>query len=255
MHEPDEVTEAVAALSRFFVGEGTLADTLRRVAVLACEAIGPADMAGITMLVNDRPCTAVFTDDESPEMDAAQYRNGSGPCLDAFHNNEAYRIESTMTDERWPEFARAAAAHGVVSTVSLPLVAHQHAGCALNLYARTRSFSVGDEALAASSRPRRRSRLSNAQSYWDARQLGESLTEAMLSRAVIEQAKGILMGAGGLTADEAFTTLSTPPNGRIASCATSRNGDADRASAGGPGSRPRARLAPGDRRVDPRPDR
>ena len=207
VEQPDAVRQAVTALSRFFVGEGSLPDTLRRVAELACEAIGPADMAGITMLVDGRPCTAVFTDAESPEMDAAQYRAGSGPCLDAFRDKEVYRITSTRTDARWPAFAEAAVAHGVVSTISLPLIAQQHAVGALNLYARDRAFSEDDEQLAGVFSAQAAIAVANAQSYWDARQLGENLTQAMLSRAVIEQAKGILMGAGGLDADEAFTTL------------------------------------------------
>ena len=40
-------TASLAALSRFFVGDATLEDTLERVAGLAVEAIAPADMAGV----------------------------------------------------------------------------------------------------------------------------------------------------------------------------------------------------------------
>ena len=44
--------------------------------------------------------------------------------------------------------------------------------------------------------------------YWQAAQLSEQLTHAMQSRAVIEQAKGILMARSPhLTADEAFDLL------------------------------------------------
>jgi AmiR/NasT family two-component response regulator len=49
--------------------------------------------------------------------------------------------------------------------------------------------------------------LANAQLYWDARELSEGLGEAMMHRAVIEQAKGVLMGAQGCDEDEAFQML------------------------------------------------
>ena len=48
----------------------------------------------------------------------------------------------------------------------------------------------------------------NASAYWQATQLSEQLGQAMQSRAVIEQAKGILMARSPhLEADEAFDLL------------------------------------------------
>ena len=50
--------------------------------------------------------------------------------------------------------------------------------------------------------------LVNASAYWQATQLGEQLSQAMQSRAVIEQAKGILMARSPqMTADDAFELL------------------------------------------------
>jgi GAF domain-containing protein len=115
-------SDAFEALARFFVHDVTLGDTLLHVAELACKA-GPADMAGITMLVDGAPSTGVFTDSEAPEIDKAQYESGQGPCLDAFRDQSVYRIESTAEDVRWPEFARTAARHGIKSTLSLPITA------------------------------------------------------------------------------------------------------------------------------------
>ena len=49
--------------------------------------------------------------------------------------------------------------------------------------------------------------LANAQAYWDARTLNENLAAAMETRSTIEQAKGIIMAAQRVSADEAFATL------------------------------------------------
>ena len=130
------IRDSVAVLSNFFVGEGTLGETLTRVANLAVACVGPAEMAGITMLVDGRVRTAVFTSAESPEIDSAQYETGEGPCLDAFRHQRVYRIDSTAEERRWPVFSALAASHGIVSTLSLPLVARQEGVGALNLYAR-----------------------------------------------------------------------------------------------------------------------
>ncbi len=49
--------------------------------------------------------------------------------------------------------------------------------------------------------------MANAQAYWGARDHIKNLDEAMRSRAVIEQAKGILMARSSLDPDEAFDML------------------------------------------------
>jgi GAF domain-containing protein len=201
------IRESVAVLSEFFVGEGTLGETLTRVADLAVQSVGPADIAGITMLVEGRVRTAVFTDAESPEMDSAQYETGEGPCLDAFRHQRVYRIDSTADDRTWPAFSARAASHGIMSTLSLPLIARQEGVGALNLYARSGPFSAADEELGAVFATQAAIVLANSQAYWDARHLSEQLGQAMQFRAVIEQAKGVLMATGGRNADEAFQLL------------------------------------------------
>ncbi len=103
------------ALSQFFVGDQTLSDTLNRVSHLANQTTPASEMVGITMLVEGRPTTAVFTDEAAPEIDSAQYETGIGPCLDAFRHGEVLVIDDTEKDERWPPFSEAAAARGSVA--------------------------------------------------------------------------------------------------------------------------------------------
>jgi len=97
----------------------------------------------------------------------------------------------------------------VESSLSLPLrVADESLG-AMNLYARVPDgFSDDDESIGVELAATASIVLANASAYWQAAQLGEQLSEAMRSRAVIEQAKGILMARSPeLTADEAFGML------------------------------------------------
>jgi len=195
-------------MSRFFVGDATLRETLQQVSDLACAAVGPADMVGLTMLVEGRARTAVFTDEDAPEIDTAQYETGNGPCLDAFRHQHVYRIDDMEKDTQWPAFSEAAAARGVQSSMSVPLMARHEGVGALNFYSRGDDpFSDADVEVGLQFATHAAIVLANAQAYWDAHQLSEDLLQAMKSRATIEQAKGILMGAQRCSPDDAFQIL------------------------------------------------
>src|SRR3954470_20889175 len=166
------LTESLAALSRFFVGDGTLEETLLRVCQLCTDAVPAAALVGITMVVEGRQRTAVFTDETAPEVDQAQYDTGDGPCLDAFRHVQQFAIESTREEGPWPAFRMAAAAHGIGSTLSLPLVVDKQAVGALNLYARREhGFGPEDSEVGELFASQAAIVLANAQAYWDAREL------------------------------------------------------------------------------------
>jgi GAF domain-containing protein len=207
---PDHLTEGIAELSRVLVNEEALDDTLHRVADLACRNIGGADLAGVTLLRDGKPTTAVFTDPASPEMDSAQYDTGVGPCLDAWRHQQVFRIDSTADDGQWPAFSQAAADHGIQSTISLPLAVRGNGIGALNLYSKqAAAFSDEDEQVGSLFADQASVALTNAQLYDSAYRLTQQLQEALTSRAVIDQAKGILMGQRGMGVDEAFAVLRT----------------------------------------------
>jgi GAF domain-containing protein len=205
---PDALAESISELSRLLVNEEALEDTLHRVAELACRTIGSCDLAGVTLMRDGKAETAVFTDPTSPEIDADQYATGVGPCLDAYRQQRVVRIASTTEDEEWPPFSRAAAEHGVMSTISFPLATREHAIGALNLYSKSaNAFGDADQEVGRLFSEQASVALANAQLYASAHRLSQQLNEALRSRAVIDQAKGILMAQNGVSADEAFRLL------------------------------------------------
>lgn len=204
----EALSRSLDALAAFVAGDRTLENTLQLVAELGGEAVDGADMAAITLLDGERPTTAVFTDPTCPEVDSVQYKTGSGPCLDASRQQHRFRVDSTSEDPRWVEFCQAAAAKDIHSVMSLPLAASGKPIGALNFYSRTkRAFSEDDEELGQLFARQAGVALANSLAYWGATELAQQLEEALSSRAVIDQAKGIIMGAQGLTADEAFEVL------------------------------------------------
>lgn len=110
---------------------------MNRIAEITLDAIQSAAIAGMTMLGEDgQPTTAIYTNPESPEIDAAQYREGKGPCLDAWREKRVFRVGRVEDCEReYPAFAAACMEHGMRSTLSLPMISGDVAVGAMNLYA------------------------------------------------------------------------------------------------------------------------
>ena len=207
----DAQAQALRALSKFLVAKTPMGDTLLDVSRITVEALPGAEMAGISLLGEDgRPTTGVFTDDQAPDIDTAQYESGRGPCLDSWRQGKVIRLDDVETAAgAYPEFAKAAQAHGVKSTLSLPLLAGDERLGALNLYARVvDGFTSDDEALGTDLAAAAAIVLANASAFLAASELSDQLGQAMRSRAVIEQAKGVLMARSPkMTADEAFDVL------------------------------------------------
>jgi GAF domain-containing protein len=200
--------ERTPALHQPLTGHESLADTLLRISATAVDALG-ADMAGLTLLdAQGKATTAVFTDEAAPEIDQAQYDADRGPCLDAFRTRQVRRVDDTTSDDRWPEYARCARANEIRSSLSLPLVVDGQGLGALNLYARPLAkFDVNSEAFGLAFADQAAIAVVNGIAYWEKVTLSEHLQTAMESRAVIEQAKGIIMASAGCSADQAFKIL------------------------------------------------
>lgn len=207
----DPLSDALRALSRFMVSEASLGDTLQKVSDTTLRALPAADVVGLSMLADDgRPTTAVYTDEMSPEVDAAQYEAGNGPCLEAWRRKCVVRIDDMRKGlQKYPEFAQSALDHGVLSTLSLPLIVADRGVGAMNLYARVENgFSEEDESLGRELATTAAVVMSNAEAYWRVYELNENLAEAMKTRAIIEQAKGMLMARSPeLGPEEAFEVL------------------------------------------------
>lgn len=209
MADPRPSEESLIALARILVAEQSLDKTLRQVLDLACAALGNGDEGGITLLEREGPRTAVATSDAAIRVDNSQYvSDEGGPCLQAYRQQQIFRIDATASDQRWPDFSRTAAEEGFNSTLSAPLVVSGDGLGALNIYRRQPGgFSADEETLISSFASYASVALANARDYWRTQRLAGQLEEAMATRGVIEQAKGVLMASQGCSADGAFQLL------------------------------------------------
>jgi len=200
---------AFAELGRMLLGEKPLVEVLREVCRLALATIPGVDEVSITLVEDDRTRTAAFTGSLAATLDERQYDAGFGPCLDAAQSGDVVRIADTAADALYPGFAAAARRQGVTSVlaVGLPMPVRVLGG--LNVYRRggTEPFDDRVEALAVAFGGYAAVALANAALLASRERLATHLQTAMLSRAVIDQAKGVVMAVARCDADEAFRLL------------------------------------------------
>ena len=203
-------SSALDALSRMVVSDdANLEDALRRVAISGCELLANCAAASVTLIEGDRANTVGSTNDVALLLDDTQYSHHDGPCLTAAREHRHIRIEDMSAETRWPAFLDRAGEHGIRSSLSVPLtLARPGTYGGFNVYgAVVEGFSDEDEQLCRAFAAQASIVVANVQAYWSAMDLSRNLTKAMESRAVIEQAKGVLMSTHGIDADEAFDLL------------------------------------------------
>jgi GAF domain-containing protein len=204
----DELQASLAGLSRLAMGGLDLKEVLTRVAEFAVAAIPGADGAGLTLLEHGHADTIVASDPFVAEVDAIQYAIAEGPCITAASEARTVRSGSLSNDTQWPRFGPPVGGLGVNSVLSLPLVTPAGVVGAMNVYAHPpnafddQAARIGELFAVPAAIA-----VQNAQVLAQTKRLAEQLQSALNSRAVIDQALGILMSRVGSTAEEAFDRL------------------------------------------------
>ena len=205
--ERSEFEEALHELSSMLVEEYELDSMLRRVTELAA-SIGDCDSASVSLFDEGEASTSAATDERTIDVDRAQFAADAGPCLEAYRTGHIQRVVVEEAQERWPAFTAAAQPLGIRSFLAVPLTVHDHAIGALNMFSsQPHGFGDFDDGLATRFAAQASVVVQNARLYRSAVTLANQLTEAMASRAAIEQAKGVLMARHHVDADTAFGLL------------------------------------------------
>lgn len=207
----DAAAEALQDLYRVLNPAGHIEKYLNRLCKHAVELIEDADMAGVTVLDEEGAAsTAARTSREVVMVDELQYRSWEGPCIEAAESEQIVVADRKTASGRWPGLASEARRFGVQSFLSIPLPALEpgaRAG-AVNVYgSRADGFARSEVALMNLFTTAAGYAIGSTERYRGARQLALQLERALDSRAVIDQAKGVLMAVHGVDADGAFAML------------------------------------------------
>ncbi len=212
---PPETVHALAQLSGLVLAEPELPAALARITRIAVEVVEPCEGASLTMRRAGLPDTPAASDDWARALDEMQYVEQEGPCLDCMRTGHLIRVRDLATDVRFGYYGPRAAATGARTVISLPLTADGTTVGALNLYSRTpdaygpEHVALGELIVAHASLA-----VQAATAFYSCQELAGQLREALASRAVIEQAKGVLMTQLGLDAEAAFEALRTQSQDR-----------------------------------------
>jgi len=205
----DEASDHLAHLAEVLTAEEDVGRVMQRSVDQLVDSVPGADMASVTVLRGEAGETVASSNERVWAIDSDQYASGDGPCLEASRTREVVRVGVEEAHERWPEFARSARAAGVASYLSCPLFIDDEFVGSLNLYSeQPHGFSDFDVALLKLYITAVSAAIANARRYAKARGLAENLGKALESRALIDQAIGIVMSRRGIGAEQAFDELS-----------------------------------------------
>ena len=203
-----DLAQSLAALSTLSAARLGLEDLLTRVATYAVHAIPGADGAGLTLIEKDRSDTIVKSATFVKQVDDIQYSLNEGPCVLAAATGKTVRSGSLSGDPRWPRFGPRVGQLGVHSVLSLPLVTAGGVVGAMNVYAHPKdAFDERAQHIGQLFAVPAAIAVQNAQILAQTQRLAVNLQLALLNRAVIDQAIGIIISRTGATPDEALDKL------------------------------------------------
>jgi len=142
------------------------------------------------------------------EVEEIQYGINEGPCISAAATGHTMTSGSLSGDPRWPRFGPGVGRLGVHSVLALPLLTAGGVIGAINVYARPRdAFDGRAEHIGQVFAEPAAIAVRNAQILAQTQRLVGNLQAALTSRAIIDQAIGIMISRTGDTAEEAFDRI------------------------------------------------
>ena len=206
-------SEDCAGLQNALLNTDTVEQFLHELAVLAARTVGGGEAmsCGMALRQRGRPASATACSDPlASEADRVQYQSGDGPALHALRHARPVNVRDTATANRWPRFCRQASALGIRSCYAAPLVHDGEPVGALVLYARQPGAFGPEQARRADEFAKDASgALTLSLRMASCADQNDQLRSSIVSRAVIDQALGVIMATERCPQDKAFALLRT----------------------------------------------
>jgi GAF domain-containing protein len=200
------VPETFLQLGMVPLGGSSLDELLDRVVSLAVETLSSARFASLTVSDTKGVRTSHSTGAEALAADEVQYAEHLGPCLEAMNSSRQVNLAIAETAQ-WPAFKAKAEQLGITSVLSTPLVHRGTTLGALNVYGRDGALAGADRRIATLFADQAAVLVANALALLGATQMTTQLEQALASREIIGEAKGILMERESCDRDQAFDIL------------------------------------------------
>ena len=202
-----ETLEALGELESFSEGS-SLEEQLRTTASRAAELVPGLVGVSVSLREGGLTFTVVATGDDIAMLDAVQYVAG-GPCVDAIELGQGITTpDGLLSEHRWQDFARASAAAGVQSTLTLPVLDGDVVISTINLYGRETDTFVGKhEALATVFGAWAPGAVANADLSFTTRRAAEEAPTQLAKSGLVDRAIGIVAAARDVSVEEAEAQL------------------------------------------------
>jgi GAF domain-containing protein len=200
--------KTLSEFARTLVVRYEIADVLYQLAE-RITAVLDVTGAGVTLAEGDRLYFVTGVNEPTIRVEQAQERGQQGVCVEAFKTGEAVTVSDlSELNGRWAEFEKEASAAGFGAVAAIPMRLDDDVLGAINIYnSEPRAWSDEDVGTAQVLAAMATSYLVNASELEKSRRTAEQLQEALHSRVVIEQAKGILSAERKISLDKAFDRL------------------------------------------------
>lgn len=207
MPTPEARRSRIGHLYELLAGTETV-EFLEELAQMAVEHVETQVSCGLSAYKEGGTVTIASSDEIAAELEQAQDVAGEGPRAEAISTGNTVHVTEAALLDKWPAWRDLALARGIRRCLSLPMIAKDETLGAVTLYASTEApFSVEDRRAAELFAGYATGSLMIAIRLAEMAELTGHLETALESRAVIDQAKGIIMAEQRCTAAEAFTIL------------------------------------------------
>jgi GAF domain-containing protein len=203
-----DVRRAMKELGELRFGETPFDEAMHKI-VKTTHAVFDVDGAGLMLLDEERQLRNVAVSDARfDRLEHIQLVHDEGPCISAYEDKELVCAEDLDEDHRWPAFTPAALDQGIRAVLASPIPYNQQAIGVVGVVSEDRHpWSPEGELAVLAFTDLAALLLASMLQAEEQTQLAGQLQLALDSRAVIEQAKGILMARHSVSAREAFQQL------------------------------------------------
>ena len=209
--DADEVSAVLVELADTLVSDYDLLDYLERL-LDRVTAVLDADAGGV-MLTQGEPSISTLhllacTDENSRLLELFELQQQEGPCVDSHRLGEPVVEENLRASTRWPRFTPVALERGFSAVYAFPLRLRGSVIGALNLFRADAGGVDSDDVRAAQAFADMATiGILQQRAVQEARDVAGHLQQALNSRVVIEQAKGIVAERLGYEMDQAYQVL------------------------------------------------